>query len=215
MDQILREDNPLQFGLVFVKTKYKHSYKFMPDEAIIQGFDLEVLQQYVENLEEMYEKEGKLPPSFIVFDDLVGILNSGNTWFINFISTYRHLNINIFIAVQYLTGLRAVSPIMREQTSFAIMFNSKTTRTITNLYENFGQLFENKKQFQQYFFDHTEPHKVGPHVCIVYNEREDRLEQNYIPMRAPAQLPRKIPGWKKSMKEFGMSHLIEKQEEDD
>lgn len=192
MDQIQRETNPLAFGVVFVRTKFKHSYDFVPDDKVFEGYDEEILQQYVRNLQAMFEEEGRLPPNFIVFDDLVGILNNRGAWFVNFISTYRHLNIHIFIAVQYLTGMHAVSPIMREQTTFAIMFNSKTTRTITNLFENFGQLFEKKKDFQQYFFANTEPSKVGPYVCLVYNEREDELEKNYIPMRAPAKLPKSL-----------------------
>ena len=192
MDQIQRETNPLKFGIVFVRTKFKHSYKFVPDEKIIQGYDEEILQQYAQNLQAMYEEQGFLDPSFLIFDDLVGILANTSAWFNNFIATYRHLNIHIFIAVQYLTGRAAVSPIMREQTTFAIMFNSKTNRTIENLYEAYGQLFESKRDFKDYLFANTEPSKVGPYVCIVYIEKEDRLEHNYIPMRAPKKVPKSI-----------------------
>jgi hypothetical protein len=192
MDQIQREVNPLKFGIVFVRTKFKHSYKFVPDEKIIQGYEEEILQQYVHNLEAMYEEQGFLEPSFLIFDDLVGILANSSPWFNNFIATYRHLNIHIFIAVQYLTGRHAVSPIMREQTTYAIMFNSKTHKTIENLYEAYGQLFEKKREFKDYLFANTEPSKVGPYVCLVYIEKEDRLEHNYIPMRAPKKVPKSI-----------------------
>lgn len=189
-DQMTRPHKPLKFGLVFVKTKFKHSYSFVPDDRVIQGYDEEILRKYVENLEAIYEEEGSLPPNFIIFDDLVGILNNQTQWFINFISTYRHFNISIFIAVQYLTGRHAVSPIMREQTTFAIMFNSKTHRTIQNLWEAFGQLFETVKEFREYLFSNTEPKTVGPYVCLVYKEAEDEVEKNYIPMRAPARVPK-------------------------
>ena len=190
MDQLTREMNPLKWGIVFVRTKYRQAYKFVPDDKVYQGYDEQILKLYVRNLEAIYEEQGYIEPSFIVFDDLVGILNNRGQWFNNFIATFRQLNIHIFIAVQYLTGIHAVSPIMREQTNCAIMFNSKTTNTVKNLYENYGQLFETRKEFQQYLFENTEPSKVGPYVCIVYFEKEDRLEENYIPMRAPAQLPK-------------------------
>jgi len=68
------------------------------------------------------------------------------------------------------------------------MFNSKTTRTIQNLYDNFGQLFESKRKFQEYLFANTEPSSVGPYACIVYNESEDDKDKNYTPMRAPAKI---------------------------
>ena len=187
-DQMRRSVNPLKFGMVMVRTTYKNSYRFVPQEHIFQGYDEEILQQYVSNLEGMYEENGSVPPNFIIMDDLVGILNNQTSWFTNFIGTYRHLNINLFIAVQFLTGRRAISPIMREQTNFCIMFNSKTTRTIQNLYDNFGQLFESKRKFQEYLFANTEPSSVGPYACIVYNESEDDKDKNYTPMRAPAKI---------------------------
>ena len=190
VDQIQREINPIKTGIVFVKTKFKHSYDFVPDDKIFQGYDEEILTQYVTNLEALYEQQGYLDPSFLVFDDLLGVIDSTSHWFNNFMATYRHLNIHIFLAVQYLTGRRAVSPIMREQTTFALMFNSKTNQTIKHLYENFGQLFEKEKEFKKYYFDNTEPSKVGDYVCIAYKEKEDRLEENYTPMRAPKKIPK-------------------------
>lgn len=180
-----RPISPLKFGLVFVKTKYKHSYKFIPEKAIIQGYNELVLRRYILNLEREYEKTGWVAPNFIVFEDLTGILNNQTDWFTNWLATFRHLNTSIFINSQYLTGRKAISPITREQTNFAFMFNSKTRRTIENLWESYGQLFPTVKEFKQYFFENTEPSKVGPHVCLVYSEFEDQLEKNYIPMRAP------------------------------
>lgn len=188
--QMLRKENPIKTGIVFVKTKYKHSFDFVPEERVFEGYNEEILKTYVGNLKKMFEVQKYLEPSFLVFDDLLGILNNRSQWFSNFIATYRHLNIHIHIAVQYLTGLHAINPIMREQTTFAFMFNSKAAITIKNLYLAYGQLFEKEKEFKQYLFDHTEPRSVGPYVCVVYEEFEDDIDKNYIPMRAPAKLPK-------------------------
>lgn len=189
LNQIATSDKPFQFGLVFVKTKYKHSYDFVPDKKIIQGYNEKILRKYALNLERIFEQTGSVPPNFVIFDDLVGILGNNTQWFVNWISTYRHLNTTIYIAVQYLTGKNAISPIMREQTTIAVMFNSKTRRTVENLYESYGQLFATIKEFQQYYFNATEIQKVGPYVAMVYIEKNEDLSNNYLSIRAPAKLP--------------------------
>eukprot|EP00457_Paulinella_chromatophora_P005347 gb/GEZN01005364.1/.p1 GENE.gb/GEZN01005364.1/~~gb/GEZN01005364.1/.p1 ORF type:complete len:385 (+),score=66.53 gb/GEZN01005364.1/:650-1804(+) len=190
----LREKDPFQYGLIFVRTKFKHSYEFhWASNAYVQiyeGFLLDVLKKYVENLTNRYKQRGYLEPSFIVFDDLVGVINNDNAWFNNFIGTYRHYNITIFVAVQYLTGRKAISPIMREQTTAAIMFNSKTLLTNVNLYENYGQLFENKKEFMQHYSDMTDMTLRGTrHACMIYFEWEDDISRNYMSWLAPKDLP--------------------------
>jgi hypothetical protein len=190
-DQIARKVNPLKFGIIFVKTKFKHSYEVFEKQGyakVYEGYNEEILKQFVKNLKETYEHEGKVEPNFVVFEDLVGILNNQSQWFINWISTYRHYNTSPFINVQYLLGRGAISPIMREQTSFVMLFNSKCNRTIKNVYENYGQLWPNEKTFKAHYMANTSPSKVGPYVCLVYIEYEDELEKNYIPMKAPAEI---------------------------
>jgi hypothetical protein len=131
--------------------KFTNDFKFLPDNRVIQGYQEHTLRRYVKNLESMKEKEGQIAPNFIIFDDLVGVLANGTNWFVNWISTFRHTNTHIFICVQYLTGENAISPIMREQTDFAVMFKSRTANTLKNLYDNFGGLFPKQKDFEQYF----------------------------------------------------------------
>jgi hypothetical protein len=175
----------LKFGVAFVKTKYKHSYKFLPDECVFEGYSEAVLKQLVANVVEMLERDGELPAWYIVFDDLQGILGNATKWFTNFIATFRHLRPRIFVMNQYLTGRYAVSPIMREQANAVVMFNSKTENTVINLHKNFGQLFPNRRAFQDYFFAHTQIKDVGKFVAMVYFEHKDEVNENYIPMRAP------------------------------
>jgi len=178
----------MRFGIVFVKTKYKHSWDFVEDKFIFEGFNEIILRKYVANLQEIYERDGKVEPNFLILDDLVGILSNRTDWFTNFIGTFRHLNIHIFIMVQYLVGRNAISPIMREQTDFVIMFNSKNHNTIEHLYKNYGQIFSTVKEFKEFFMANTDIRNVGKYVGLLYIEREDALESNYIPVRAPAHL---------------------------
>lgn len=175
------------FGLVFVKTKFNNDYtSFLPDKRIFEGYKEEVLQKYVANIKTIVEQKGKAPPSFIIFDDLIGVLNNASDWFNNFIATFRHYNINIFICVQYLTGKKAISPIMREQTNFAILFQSRTRRTLENLYENYGGLFDSLEDFKQHFFNATKE----KYSATLYSEAIDDREENYITIKAPENVPK-------------------------
>lgn len=175
------------FGLVFCKSKFNNDYtSFLPDNRIYEGYNEQVLMKYVNNLKKIVKEKGKVPASFIIFDDLIGVLNNATDWFNNFISTFRHVNINVFICVQYLTGKNAVSPIMREQTNFAILFQSRTRRTIENLYESYGGLFDTIEQFKQHFFNAT---KVK-YSAMLYSEDVDDRDENYITIQAPAEVPK-------------------------
>ena len=175
----------VKFGLVFTRTKFNNDYDFLPDDKVMQ-YDKEIVQNYVHNLEEMKKKNKKVQPNFMVFDDCQGILSSQTPFMQNFFATFRHFNINIFIACQYLTGRNSISPIMREQTNYCLMFKSKTRRTLENLYESYGQLFDSLELFTQYFFKATQE----PFSCMVYFEREDDVDKNYITIMAPKNIPK-------------------------
>ena len=86
----------------------------------------------------------KLPPSF-VFDDLVGVLTSNSKFFKNFITTFRHLNINVIICVQDLVA--GISTTVRAQINYCLMYNEKNNRTLDILYKNFGGLFPSREDF--------------------------------------------------------------------
>lgn len=177
-----------KYGLVFVRTKFNGDYDYLPDDKVIGGYNEEILKKYVSNIEKMISKDpSKVNESFLVLDDCTGILTNSTPWFINFIACFRHYKINIIIATQYLTGRQAISPIMREQTNFAIMFESRTKRTLEALYENYGGLFESLDTFKDYFLKLTKE----PYVAMLYMEHLDE-DGNYIGVKAPD----KLPNWK-------------------
>ena len=87
-----------------VRTKFKNSFSFhFASEQhckIYEGFRMDILQNYVENLKRRYLENKYLEPSFIVFDDLgktqvvvvdntnalfaVGVIDSTDRWMQNF-----------------------------------------------------------------------------------------------------------------------------------
>jgi len=174
-----------KFGISFIATKYTDAYNFLPKKTIYQGYHDKVLKAWTDGLQRELKRKGKLPPSFVYFDDLVGVLTSNSKFFKNFITTFRHLNINVIISVQYLV---AVSTTVRAQVNYCLMYNEKRYQTLDILYENFGGLFPTKDEFIEYLWKNTGGEK-NKYVGILFVERIDNLKDNYIPIKAPARLP--------------------------
>jgi hypothetical protein len=176
----------LKFGLVFTSTKWNNDYTgFLPDNRIYEGYNEDVLKRYYENLKKIKREKGDVEPNFIVFDDLVGILN-GTDFFNNFITTCRHLNMSVFIAVQYVAK-KGISTVVRQQTTHCLMFKSSNKNNTMHLYDAYGQLFDSFKEFKNHFDCITRDKYVG----MLYLENEDDIDKNYVPIRAPP--PENIP----------------------
>jgi hypothetical protein len=152
----------------------------------MEGYNEDILRKYIDNLRQICEKKGSIEPNFLVFDDLSGVLNNSTDWMTNFFSTFRHTNTNVMICNQYLTGRNAISPLMREQTNYCIMFQSRTRRTLENLYESYGGLFDTLKEFKEFFLNAT----IEKYSAMLYSERIDFLEDNYQTIMAPADYPK-------------------------
>jgi hypothetical protein len=78
-----------------------------------------------------------------------------------------------------------ITLIVREQTNYALMFRSKTRRTLENLYESYGQMFDTIQEFKAHFMKTTDK----KFTAMLYIEREDDQEENYLTIQAPAELP--------------------------
>ena len=168
-----------EFGLAFTRTKFNHDYDFLPDEYVIEGYDEDVLKQYLDGLEQEIAKGNKVPNNFIVFDDLIGLLSKNNPFLTNFFGVMRHTSTFIFLATQHLkTG---ASTTLREVCSHAIIFNSKTFNTTQSLYENFGGLFSNVNEFRKCLQETTKE----PFTAMLYLQEEDNIDKNYLQWKAP------------------------------
>ena len=167
-----------KYGLVFTKTKFNGGYDYLPDEYVYEDYNPEILQQYLDGLKELDEKN--LQPSFIVFDDIQGVLSNADPTLTQLVSNHRHFKISVFFCFQYLYG-RASTPVLRECTTLAFLFNSKGKRTIEGLFENFGQLFDNFKEFKEYYLSCTKP----KHTAMLYIQDVDNKEENYLQYKAP------------------------------
>lgn len=168
-------------GLVMTGSRdLNEDYDFLPEKAIINGYDEELLKRHVAKLEAYRKRTGNPPPaSFIVFDDILGRLQ-GSAFFNNFISIYRHLNITVFINVQYMKT-RASNTLLRECIKYAFIFKTTTKISLQCIYEVIGQSFDSFEEFKEIFMKATnEPHAA----CLYIADRNDKHE-NYFTSIAP------------------------------
>ena len=168
------------YGIVFTRTgKFSQDYKYIPDKYVFEDYNPEILQAYLDGI----KSEKKIVPSFIIFDDIQGLLNANDPVLTSLIACHRHYKISLFFCFQYIYG-RASTPLLRECTSIAILFNSKGDRTLRALYENFGQLFDSYAEFKDHFLSLTSE----KYAAMLYLQDIDNIEDNYLYFKAPTNM---------------------------
>ena len=168
-----------KYGIVFTRTKFNGDYDWLPDDYVYPDYDPMILQQYLDGLKELDPKD--IEPSFIIFDDIQGVLNSNDPVLTSLNACHRHFKISIFYCFQYIYG-RGSTPVLRECTTYAFLFNSKGKRTLEALYENFGQLFDSFDEFKEYYLACTKE----PYTAMLYIQDIDSKEDNYFQYKAPS-----------------------------
>lgn len=192
LDHVKGKDH-LNFGLVFTTTKFRCDYTLIPDRYVLEGFDINIIDKYLNTVKEHYgsvieknQKKGReahigVPASFIVFDDIIPLINQQDKKWKNFISTFRHYNISLFFSVQY---IHMVSPLVRQQADYAFIFFHEQDKSIQALFETFGGLFEKKKHFKNFLHENT----TERYACLVFIKDAYYLEEKYKKYKAPFPL---------------------------
>lgn len=168
-------------GFVFEGSKGLNSdWAWVPDQWRFDGYKDSQLNGICELLKKQKDSlpEGKeLPATFIVFDDLLGIL-SKSKFFVHFLSIYRHYNISIFLNTQQLkNGIT----IIREQTTIALLFD--TDQQIKSYYDCFGTRYsDNKNEFIEEFRRIVDP-KTHTGMLVIAGVVK---EHNYLAYKAPS-----------------------------
>ena len=146
------------------------------DEYVYDGYQEGVLRKYIENLQKWREKNNKPPPkNFVIFDDLVGLLDSRDNYINHLHTVGRHTSTVFIHNIQY---IKSISPTIREQVELVYMFRSTTKNTMEALYENFGQLFDKYVEFKNFFLG-----AIKQYQALLYIQNQD--DNNYMIYKAP------------------------------
>ena len=165
-------------GIVFCPTvKLNHSYNFLPQKYIyddVEQFE-KVFYNYVEMLYEKYKD--KIPNNFIVLDDCIGLFNTQSNLFKNFISTFRHSKISIFIVSQYPNAL--LSPAIKENLDYIICFKSHIYATNESLSQMTG--FKNANEYRVF----AENYNDKMYSALLYNVNEFDDKMRFLKLVCP------------------------------
>jgi len=182
----LTKQNTFKFGKVFSATSFNPDYDFMPEKHVDGEYSEAKLEQYIDSLKKwMTNNPGKkLPPSFLILDDLLGKMHANTDIFSNLMSTYRHYNMSVFLTSQFM--VKNISTLLRELVDVAFIFKSKFKNTRTSLYEAFGQSLESQDEFD----DVLEKATKERHACLVYKANEEKVQDMYLSFKCPGNDPK-------------------------
>ena len=175
------KNNMFKFGTVFTGTSFNSDYDFMPKESVHDDYSEAKLAKYIGKLRtwlELHPGE-KLPPNFLILDDLLGRIKLNSHVFNNLISTFRHYNMTIFITSQYF--VKNISTLLRELTDVAFIFRTRFKNSQVSLYEAFGQMLDDQDEFNEVLNEATK----DKYACLVYLARKEEKEESYMSFQAP------------------------------
>lgn len=173
-----------KFGIVFTGTGFTKDYDYIDKKYVLPAFSDSTHLKYIQKLQKMKKELGdNMPANFIVYDDLLGVLDkskSMDNWF----STFRHTNTYLFLSSQYLNS-SASSPLVRIQTNLLFAFDDRTKRTRTSLYEWFGGFFDSQAEFNEAYSKATKE----DHSTLVFVQGRKTRNDSYFMLKAPEFIP--------------------------
>jgi ABC-type dipeptide/oligopeptide/nickel transport system ATPase component len=179
------EQGVFEFGCVFTGTDFNPDYDFLPKRAVHGNYSEARLAKYVGKLREWLEENPgeKMPPNFLVLDDLLGKIRIQSNVFSNLISTFRHYNMSIFITSQYF--VKNISTLIRELTDYAFLFRTRFKNSQVSLFEAFGQLCDDQDEFNEILEEATKEE----HSCLLYIAEAEDKSDAYVSYKAPGKSP--------------------------
>lgn len=173
-----------KFGVVFSATSFNGDYDYIDKPYVFNSFDEEEHANYVKKLQEMKEElQENMPANFIVYDDLLGLLQKTKN-IENWFSTFRHTNTYIFLTSQYLANATS-STLVRTQTGLMFAFNERAKSTRKALYEWFCSGMGTYDEFCAGYDQATSKQ----HYALCYVKGVPHGEFPYFSYKAPDALP--------------------------
>jgi ABC-type dipeptide/oligopeptide/nickel transport system ATPase component len=160
--------------IVFSNTaSFNDDYKFLEayKHKIYGTLDFDNELKKIMKIQQKNRSAGRKRHFLIIFDDVYGSIKDSKQ-FKEFISTYRHFNLSIIFAAQYITG---ISTYLREISAYIILFHQNTHLSLKAAYENyFCDLYPSFEEFKKKF-------KLGKYQFSFI----DRKNQKRYVMKAP------------------------------
>lgn len=164
-------NNFFSFGLLFTGTAFTGDFEYLGRNCkVYDGWDEKSLEKHIKGLrkeaEEKKQRDKKylMDPNYVIIDDLFGLINHKSSFFMNWITTFRHTNTWIFFTAQTLHN--GTSPTLCKCMNYVFMFNSANHSEIEILFKNFCGTFERKQDFKRCFNQVT---SSPPNTALLYD----------------------------------------------
>lgn len=144
-----------KFGITFARTKFNGDYEYLPEKYVSDTFSEEKIKKYITNLETMKKQGKKIPPNFILFDDMVGLLDGNSDYMNNLWSKFRHTNTNVIVSVQYVNARKGLNQLLKEQTNHVLAWKTNNHRTYQVVFECWGNGCRNVRDFENLWDAHV------------------------------------------------------------
>lgn len=182
IQETMKSDDPYEFGIVFVKTKFNGDYNYIDDKYVRDDFTVQALHRHIKNMEDWTkthnnQMQGK---NFIILDDLQGLRDPNDPLMKSIVSTFRHTNTHFFISAQYLNVGTSTSE--RECSNYAFMFNTGSQRTMKSWYQYFGQVCDSEKEFIAVLKDVTSD--AENHEALLFVQGAPTKRESYFSWKA-------------------------------
>lgn len=172
----LFKNNKLKYGIVFCGTSFTGCYDFLPKKYVYGTYDENALINLINLQIIQIKNHGKASPAFIIWDDCLGQVDFMSPVLKKLFTTYRHYNLQLIFTTQY---IYAVSPILRQCSSYFITFRQQQKRSLQAIYETFLIDFDSYDECKQFISDNC----IDYHFLLVKTLERD--EKRYIISRCP------------------------------
>lgn len=177
----LAKKKKIKQGIVFCPTNdMNNNYDYIDSSYIFPIYKEEYLKKYLEVL-----KTNTSIPSFLIFDDCIGSVKWNSPLIEHLFSCYRHYNLTILVATQY---IYKIPPVIRECATYAFIFYVSNVRSLNAIRDTL--MVEMDAKQVSHFIEHStcpKSEKDKGHFILV--KKQVPLKEKYILSRAPTKQP--------------------------
>jgi hypothetical protein len=138
--------------VVFCNTGFDNAYDFLNEKYVHENYNSDVLEKILK-----IQIENQNLKCLLIFDDVIGSINFNTPIWKKIITQYRHYNMSIFLAVQY---IKDINPRIRTCASYVFVFYTEVRKVLKELYDLYGQSFSNENAFKDFIISKTKDYNT-------------------------------------------------------
>ncbi len=174
------EEGEFDYGITFIGIQ-REGLEYLEDNQTIVPYSVANLHNFIKF---QAKARGRC---FVHFHDCASLVDWSSAFVRAFITGYRHLNLRVFIDVQY---VKMIPPTVRSCVTTAYMFRGLNKESVEALYESFGKSTETDGHpTDAREFAGTLERDTGNHYMVVWDYSDTSEKPVLYTERAPPTLP--------------------------